>query len=96
MLIIREVFVARPGQASKLAAMMKKMNEMEPEMKSRVMTDSIADFNTVVVETEIDSLADYEKRMEDYMSKPHPEMEEIGKGYHEMFFTGKREIYRVV
>lgn len=39
MLVIRNIFVAKPGQASKLAAQLKEMIGVMPEMKGRVFTD---------------------------------------------------------
>ena len=99
MLIIREVFTAKPGQASKLAKLFKKAFASDPN--ARVMTDMVGDYNTVVVETPAKSLAEFEKQMEEYKSgKPDPKMdpkvaEEMSK-YTEMYMTGRREIYQVV
>ena len=99
MLIIREVFTAKPGQASKLAKLFKKA--FTGETNSRVMTDLIGNYNTVVVEMQVNSLADFEKQMEEYKSgKPDPNMdpkvaEEMSK-YTEMYLTGKREIFQIV
>jgi hypothetical protein len=99
MLIIREVFTAKPGQASKLAKLFKKAFGSEPN--SRVMTDLIGNYNTVVVEMQVNSLSEFEKQMEEYKSgKPDPNMdpkvaEELSK-YTEMYTTGRREIYQVV
>ncbi|MGH7490804.1 MAG: hypothetical protein ACREOO_00265 [bacterium] len=99
MLIIREVFTAKPGQASKLAKLCKKGFGGDPNV--RVMTDMAGDFNTVVIETQVKSLAEFEKQMEEYKSgKPDPKMdpkvaEEMSK-YTEMYLTGRREIYQIV
>lgn len=99
MLIVRDIFTAKPGQASKLAKLCKKAFGSESNV--RVMTDFVADFNTVVVETEIQKLAEFEQHMEEYKSgKPDPKidpqvMEELSK-YTEMYLTGRREIYQVV
>lgn len=99
MLIVRDIFTAKPGQASKLATLCKKAFGSESNV--RVMTDFVADFNTVVVETEIQKLAEFEQHMEEYKSgKPDPKidpqvMEELSK-YTEMYLTGRREIYQVV
>ena len=99
MLIIREVFTAKPGQASKLAKLCKKAFGGDPSL--RIMTDLAGDFNTVVIETQVKSLAEFEKQMEDYKSgKPDPNMdpkvaEEMSK-YTEMYLTGRREIFQIV
>lgn len=99
MLIVRDIFTAKPGQASKLAKLCKKAFGSESNV--RVMTDFVADFNTVVVETEIQKLAEFEQHMEEHKSgKPDPKidpqvMEEMKK-YTEMYLTGRREIYQTV
>lgn len=99
MLIVRDIFTAKPGQASKLAKLCKKAFGAETNV--RVMTDLVADFNTIVIETEIQSLIEFERHMDEHRSgKPDPKidpqvMEEMKK-YTEMYLTGRREIYQVV
>src|SRR4051812_42461747 len=66
MLIVREIFVAKPGQAGKLAKLVKAMFSADPKFKGRVMTDLVGDFNHVVVESEVENLAEWEKQMEAY------------------------------
>ena len=99
MLIIREVFTAKPGQASKLAKLFKKAFASDPT--ARVMTDMIGEYNTVVVEVQAKSLSEFEKQMEEYKSgKPDPNMDpkvaEEMSHYTEMYLTGRREIYQIV
>jgi hypothetical protein len=95
MLFIREVFIAKPGQASKLAKLFKKGFGGDPN--ARVMTDMVGDYNTVVIETQVKGLAEFEE----YKSgKPDPKMdpkiaEEMSK-YTEMYLTGRREIFQIV
>lgn len=97
--IIREVFTAKPGQASKLAKLFRRA--FPADSNTIVMTDMAGEYNTVVVETRVDSLAEFEKQMQDYKSgKPDPKMdpkvaEEMSK-YTEMYLTGRREIFQVV
>jgi hypothetical protein len=99
MLIMREVFTAKPGQASKLAKLFRKGFAADPNV--RIMTDLVGNYNTVVVEMQIESLAEFEKEMEEYKSgKPDPRMnpevaEEMSK-YTEMYLTGRREIFQIV
>lgn len=94
MYVIREWFTAKPGMASKLATLMKQVVAEEAGMRARVMTDHVAAFNTVVVESEADDLNAFERRMQEYMSRP--EIRERMKGYTDMYLSGGREIYRVV
>jgi hypothetical protein len=99
MLIIREIFTAKPGQASKLAKLFKKAFGSDPTV--RVMTDLVGDYNTVVTEMQVNSLADFDRMMQEYKSgKPDPKIdpkvaEELSK-YTEMYLTGRREIYQVI
>lgn len=99
MLIVREVFTAKPGQASKFAKLCKKM--MSAEVNMRVMTDLVGPYNTVVCETQVASLAEWEKQMALYRSgQGQPELDaetkEAMSHYTEMFLTGRREIFQVV
>ena len=99
MLIVREIFTAKPGQASKLAKLFKKA--MPEDHNMIVMTDLVGDFNTIVAEYRVKTLAEFEKQMEEYKSgKPDPNMDpdvakEMSK-YTEMYLTGRREIYQIV
>jgi hypothetical protein len=93
MLVIRETFVARPGMASKLARQLYDAVSGGPD-RVRVLTDLMAQFNTVVIETEVDDLATFQKRMEEYRNN-----REIGdkmRGYTELYMEGRREVYQVV
>lgn len=94
MYVVRETFTAKPGHASALAARFKSLYQLIPEMKTRVLTDAIADFNTVVLETEVDDLGEFEKRMADYGSRQ--DIRDIMKGYTDSYLTGRREVFRVV
>lgn len=98
MLIVREVFTAKPGQASKLAKLFKK--GFGHDANIRIMTDMVGEYNTVVIEVQVNSLADFEKHMQDHKSgKPDqnmkPEVAEEMSKYTEMFLTGKREIFQI-
>lgn len=99
MLIVREIFTAKPGQASKLAKLFKKA--FRGDANTIVMTDLIGNYNTVVTEFHVNSLAEFEKQMEEYKSgKPDPKMdpdvaEELSK-YTEMYISGRREIFQIV
>ena len=94
MYVIRETFTARPGQASSLARMFKQTMAEFTQYKTRILTDFIGSFNTVIMETEVDDLGAFEKMMADYASRQ--DVREKLKGYADMYITGKREVYRVV
>jgi hypothetical protein len=93
MIIVREHFIAKPGQAGKLAKMMVEVMKITGS-KTRVMTDLVGNFNCVVMETEAENLAEFEKRMEEYMKRT--DLGEVMKGYTDMYLTGGREVYKVV
>ena len=98
MLIVREVITAKPGQASKLAKLFKKVFASDPT--AVVMTDLVGNYNTVVVEMKVKNLAEFEKQMEEVKSgKPDPNMDptvaEEMSHYTEMYLTGRREIYQI-
>ena len=94
MFVVRETFTARPGQASKLAAMLKDAVATRPSMKTRVLTDFIAGFNTVVLETETPDLNAFEAEMKEYATSP--EIREKMRGYTDLWQSGRREVYRLV
>ena len=94
MFVIRETFTAKPGKASALAAMFKQVMGEMTTLKTRVMTDYIAGFNTVVLETEVQNLGDFEKELETYMSRQ--DLRDKMKGYTDMYQEGRREVYKTV
>lgn len=94
MFVIRETFTAKPGKASALAAMFKQVMGEMTTLKTRVMTDYIAGFNTVVLETEVQNLGDFEKELESYMSRQ--DLRDKMKGYTDMYQEGRQEVYKLV
>lgn len=94
MFVIRETFTAKPGQASTLARQLKTATALSPAVKTRVLTDYIARFNTVVIETEVEDLAVFDRQMTEYMS--NPDVRTAMEGYADRYLTGTREVYRVV
>jgi hypothetical protein len=94
MYIIRDSFTAKPGQASKLAALFK---EAVPELTGqavRVVTDAVGQYNTVEMEMEVEDLSAFEKRQQEYSE--NPEFRERMAGYTELYLTGRRTILRVI
>ena len=93
MIIVREHFVAKPGQASKLAKLMREVLTMS-QQKGVVMTDAVGAFNQVVMESEYESWEALQRRMAEYES--NQAVREKMKGYTDLWLTGGREIYQVV
>lgn len=61
---------------------------------SRVLTDVTGDYNRVVMEYEVENLAAFEARMQQYATDP--EIRSKMQGYTDLWLTGSREIMRVV
>lgn len=94
MLIVRNSFNAKPGHAGKLAAQLKEMGNAGRLRNMRVMTDLTGDFNTVVMEHEVESASEFEELLKRYSSDP--KTRELAKGYTDLWTTGRRELFRVV
>ena len=94
MYVVRNRFTAKPGMASKLAKLLKEVMTDESRPKARIMTDYAGPMNTVIMEFEVASLAEFEKMLQEYGERP--EWRERMKGYTELYLSGDREIYRVV
>ena len=95
MIIVHDIFICKPGNASKVAKMFKESMGKNPNV-SHIMTDVSGQYNKVVIVSEYESLADFEKGFE-MMQNPTPEMKEMMskmENYQEMYQTGSREIYR--
>ena len=94
MVIVRNCFTAKPGSASKLAAMMKAAFAAAGIPNYRVLTDLTGDFNRVIVEFEAADAGAAEATLREYRSSAT--FRELMVGYTDLWFTGSREILRVV
>jgi hypothetical protein len=96
MIIVHDIFICKPGNASKVAKLFKEFMADNDELV-HIMTDMTGEFNKVVMVTKYDSLTAYEQSFEKYMqdSEEMKKMKEKMKDYHNMYLTGSREIYRV-
>jgi hypothetical protein len=93
MFIVRNSFRAKPGHATKLAALLADVAATAGMPGFRVMTDVTGDFNSVVFEYQAESLGEFESRMQEYQSNPL--FREKMAGYTDHWETGKREVFRV-
>ena len=96
MIIVHDIFICKPGNASKMAKLFKEVMADNKELVN-IMTDVTGQFNKVVMVTKYDNLTAYEKSFEDYMkdAEAMQKMKEKMKGYTDMYLTGSREIYQV-
>ena len=93
MLVVRNCFVAKPGNASKLAAQLKDAAATAGIPRHRVLTDLTGEFNRVILEYEAESVGEFEARMKDYAT--NPAFRDKMKGYTDLWVTGSREILQV-
>lgn len=96
MIIIHDIFICKPGNASKLAKLFKEVMSDNEEFVN-IMTDVTGQYNKVVIVTKYDGLTAYEASWKKYEenSEQMKKMKEKMAGYHEMYLTGSREIYHV-
>ena len=93
MIVVRNCFVAKPGQASTLAALFKEAAATARIPKHRVLTDLTGGFNRVVLEYEAENLGAFEERMREYST--NQEFRDKMKGFTDLYITGTREILQI-
>ena len=93
MIIVRNCFVAKPGNATKLATQLKDAAAAAKIPQYRVLTDLTGDFNRVILEYEVENISEFEARMKQYMTDET--FREKMKGYTELWVTGSREILQI-
>jgi hypothetical protein len=96
MILVHDIFICKPGNASKLAKLFKEAMACNDELL-HIMTDMTGPYNKVVMVSKYENLTAYEQSWEKYKqdSEAMKKMTEMMKGYHEMYQTGSREIYQV-
>lgn len=96
MIIIHDIFICKPGNASKLAKKFKAAMEGNTELLN-ILTDMTGQYNRVIMVSKYENLTAYEQSWEKY-SKDSEEMKKMNEamaGYQDMYLTGSREIYQV-
>lgn len=97
MFVVRDVFRCKPGKAKELVEKFKRtIGTMERDDRFtnvRIMVDAVADYWTVVLESDVASLADFEQHMSEYGTRP--EVREAMAGYMDLVIEGRREIFRL-
>ena len=95
MIIVHDIFVCKPGNASKMAKLFK--GWAKSQKGTYVMTDMTGQWHRVIVASTHESLSAYEKNTKK-MTADTPKnraMNEKFKNMNEMYVSGSREIYRV-
>ncbi|MEP6768358.1 MAG: hypothetical protein ABJC61_06790 [Acidobacteriota bacterium] len=96
MFVIRDVFRAKAGKGKELVGKFKKASALMPKegvTARRILTDTVAAYWTIVMETEVEKLDTYFQLLSTRPS--NPEAEEAMKGYTEIVEGGYREILHV-
>jgi len=96
MIIVHDIFVCKPGNASKLAKLFKEVMADNKEFVN-ILTDMTGQYNRVIMVSQYDNLTAYEKSWDDYQKDEATmkKMKEKMAGYHDMYLSGSREIYKV-
>lgn len=93
MYLVREVFKTKPGKAKDLVKIFKEAGKhVEGMGKTRIMTDAVSNYWTVILEMEAESLAAWEKMAG---TTQKPEVKEIMKDYMTLLEGGHREIFKI-
>ena len=95
MIIVHDMFVCKPGNASKVAKMFKEAMVPDPHLVN-VMTDVTGQYHRVIMVSQYKDLAEFEESWK-AMQNPTKEMQEAMKkmeGFQDMYVSGSREIYR--
>jgi heme-degrading monooxygenase HmoA len=95
MIIVHDIFVCKPGNASKLAKQFKEAMKGLSEVVN-IMTDMTGQYNRVIMVSQYENLTAYEKSWEKYKedTEENRKMSEKMAGYTDMYLTGSREIYQ--
>lgn len=96
MIIVHDIFICKPGNASKVAKLFKEVMADNSELVN-IMTDMTGQYNKVVMVSKFENLTAYEQSWEKYQQDTvkMKKMNEAMKGYQDMYLTGSREIYQV-
>ncbi|HKZ65667.1 MAG TPA: NIPSNAP family protein [Chitinophagaceae bacterium] len=96
MIIVHDIFICKPGNASKLAKLFKEVMSGNNELVN-IMTDMTGQYNKVVMVSQYENLTAYEQSWDKYKedTEEMKKMQEKMAGYHDMYLSGSREIYRV-
>lgn len=96
MIIVHDIFVCKPGNASKMAKLFKEWADVVPKKNTSVMTDMTGQYHRVVIASTFDSLAAYEEESKTIGQSPaEKEVMAKFKDMNDMYVSGSREIYKV-
>lgn len=96
MILVHDIFICKPGNASKIAKLFKEWADVAPKKNVSVMTDMTGQFHRVIVASSFDSLAAYEEGMKTMGQTPEEKavMDKF-KDMNEMYVSGSREFFKI-
>lgn len=95
MVLVRLVFQAKWGKAAELAETLVEAKDKFGEEfgRTRILTDLSGPFHTVVQETEVESLGEWERNRGEIFS--HPEFQKMATRAAELMESGRTEFYTI-
>ena len=95
MIIVHDIFVCKPGNASKVAKLFKETVGKEEGVV--IMTDMTGQWHRVIMSSVYENLTDYEEKTKKMMADTakNRKMNKKFKGMNDMYLSGSREIYKV-
>jgi len=96
MIIVHDIFICKPGNASKIAKLFKEWADVVPDKNVQVMTDMTGQYHRVVIASSFENLTAYEEGMKTMGQTPEEKkiMEKFAD-MNEMYVSGSREIFKV-
>ena len=96
MIIVHDIFICKPGNASKIAKLFKEWADVAPKKNIQVMTDMTGQYHRVIIAARFENLAVYEEEMKTMGQTPQEkEVMDKFKDMNEMYVSGSREIFKV-
>ena len=97
MYVVRDIFRCKPGKAKELIGKFKQsiksMEQLDGFSNIRLMVDAVADYWTVVLESDVATLEQFEQHLREWGTRP--EVREAMDGYMDLVEGGRREIFRI-
>ena len=99
MILVRTEFQCKPGRAQEVVdafkAMAEQMDDQDVLKRSRIMTDLTGTFDTVVVESEIESIDAYFSMLQASFADPEGPGAQLLMGEDAVYQTGERQFYTI-
>jgi hypothetical protein len=98
MIVVRFVCRARVGKANEVVAGFKQSQEIvrstvSPNVRGRILTDLSGPFDTVILEIEVESLAEWERLRVAIFS--NPQVQEAEAAMPDLISSGQTEFYTI-